>query len=64
MTKSQYTLLAIILLFVVVGCGPTSEDFQSLEATTVVASEPDDDGFVWQTEQFADLKIVRYQIPG
>ena len=64
MTKRQYTLLAFFLLFVVVGCGPTSEDFQSLEATSVVASEPDYDGFVWQTEQFADLKIVRYQIPG
>ena len=22
------------------------------------------DGFVWQTEQFADLKIIRYQVPG
>ena len=28
------------------------------------ASAPDDNGFVWKTEQFADLKIVRYQIPG
>ena len=64
MTKSQYTLLAIFSLFVVVGCGPTSEDFQSLEATSIGESEPDEDGFVWQTEQFADLKIVRYQIPG
>ena len=64
MTKSQYTLLAIFSLFVVVGCGPTSEDFESLEATSVGASEPDEDGFIWQTEQFADLKIVRYQIPG
>ncbi|MCB0762683.1 MAG: dihydrofolate reductase [Flavobacteriales bacterium] len=24
----------------------------------------DDDGFVWQTEQFADIRMVRYQIPG
>jgi dipeptidyl-peptidase III len=28
------------------------------------ASEPDASGFTWQTEQFADLKIVRYQVPG
>ena len=28
------------------------------------ASAPDEAGFVWKTEQFADLKIVRYQIPG
>jgi dipeptidyl-peptidase-3 len=26
--------------------------------------QPDAEGFVWQTEQFADLKIVRYQIGG
>ena len=66
MTKSQFTLVAFCSLFVVVGCGPTSEDFQTLdpESISVGASEPDEDGFVWQTEQFADLKIVRYQIPG
>lgn len=28
------------------------------------AGEPDDNGFVWQTEQFADLKMIRYQVPG
>ena len=27
-------------------------------------SAPDEDGFVWKTEQFADLKLIRYQIPG
>ena len=25
---------------------------------------PQEDEFVWQTEQFADLKIIRYQVPG
>ena len=66
MTKSQYTFLAIFSLLVIVGCGgPTSEDFQPEDVSASVgASEPDDEGFVWQTEQFADLKIVRYQIPG
>ena len=66
MTNSKYALLAIFSLFVVVGCGPTAEDFQTLDTANKVvgASEPDEDGFVWQTEQFADLKIVRYQIPG
>ena len=28
------------------------------------AAEPSDDEFVWQTEQFADLRILRYQVPG
>ena len=66
MTKRQYTILALFSLLVIVGCGgPTSEDFQPADASASVgASDPDDDGFVWQTEQFADLKIVRYQIPG
>ena len=66
MTKSQYTLLAIFLLFLIVGCGSSSEDFQTLDHSNLNsgASEPDEEGFVWQTEQFADLKIVRYQIPG
>lgn len=26
--------------------------------------EPAEDEFVWQTEEFADVKIIRYQIPG
>ncbi|MCS1406868.1 MAG: hypothetical protein M2R45_00023 [Verrucomicrobia subdivision 3 bacterium] len=28
------------------------------------AESPSDESFVWQTEQFADLKILRYQVPG
>ena len=28
------------------------------------AGEPDANGFVWQTEQFADLKLIRYQVGG
>lgn len=39
---------------------PDYETYTAEEAKTVV----DDDGFMWQTEQFADLKMVRYQIPG
>lgn len=42
---------------------PANDDFSKAEAVepqTVV----DEDGFVWQTEQFADLRMVRYQIPG
>ena len=37
-----------------------NEKMEMVEAKTVV----DEEGFAWQTEQFADLKIVRYQIPG
>lgn len=39
------------------------EDWQA-DTTTAYMPEPDEDGFAWQTDQFADLKIIRYQIPG
>ena len=40
------------------------EDFQALTNSDPVKEVLDSDGFAWQTEQFADLKIVRYQVPG
>ena len=49
------------------GCGgpaPSGPDFEAAPAVESTASAPDEAGFVWKTEQFADLKIVRYQIPG
>ena len=46
------------------GCTEKGPDFQPAPAVDAQASEPDEDGFVWKTEQFADLKMVRYQIPG
>ena len=39
-------------------------DFESCLPAEASSSAPDEEGFVWKTEQFADLKIVRYQIPG
>ena len=44
--------------------GAVVDDWTAHSAADQGASEPDANGFVWQTEQFADLKIVRYQIPG
>jgi len=66
MRISHYTLTTLLTISILVGCAPSSGDFKLLDTETVSkgASEPDEDGFVWQTEQFADLKIVRYQIPG
>jgi len=46
------------LLLLLLGCGK-NEDKMDI---TKNASAPDD--FVYQTEQFADLAILRYQIPG
>jgi dipeptidyl-peptidase-3 len=56
-----------------VGCGDgtsssdsaaNADDWSPYTATEKGASEPDANGFVWQTEQFADLKMIRYQVPG
>ena len=60
----------LIALFFATGCAdaPTasveSDDWTVAEAKDKGASEPDASGFVWQTEQFADLKMIRYQVPG
>ena len=43
---------------------PKGPDFEQAPAAESKASAPDEEGFVWKTEQFADLKIIRYQIPG
>ena len=43
---------------------PSGSDFESCLPAEASSSTPDEEGFVWKTEQFADLKIVRYQIPG
>ena len=55
-----------ITFFTACNSTPEGEDFQQLDLTTFSdgAGEADSDGFVWQAEQFADLKIVRYQVPG
>lgn len=58
---------AAVLLTLLAGCGdaaPSGPDFEAAPSVESTASAPDEEGFVWKTEQFADLKIVRYQIPG
>ena len=62
----------ILALFIpallMMGCGAAGpdlgEDGTPAEAMDKTASEPDANGFVWQTEQFADLKLIRYQVGG
>lgn len=53
-----FPLMALTLLF---GC-QNAEKPAAKEETPVVEEKTDD--FQYQTEQFADLKIVRYKIPG
>lgn len=65
-------LWAMSLLLLLAACNPATEtedentdvpeDWQP-DTTEAYVSEPGEDGFVWQTDQFADIKIIRYQIP-
>jgi dipeptidyl-peptidase III len=41
-----------------------AEDWQVADAVAAPEQVIDDNGFIWQTEQFADIKILQYQIPG
>ena len=34
------------------------------EPTGTTAEKPVDDGFVVQAEQFADIRVLRYRVPG
>ena len=61
------TVCAFSLLMFLGSCNapsPSGSDFESCLPAEASSSAPDEEGFVWKTEQFADLKIVRYQIPG
>lgn len=75
MSLKLFAHTAIVLAaasLALIGCGDgsgsndgiTSDDWAPSAATEKGASEPDASGFVWQTEQFADLKMIRYQVPG
>jgi dipeptidyl-peptidase-3 len=52
----QLTFLFLAALFVF-GCKPKEQPATNTEA-------PKTDDFVWQTETFADKKMIRYQVPG
>ena len=62
--KLKLITAACIAASTLASCGSenknTSEDSKAEEYTLI----EDTANFEWQTEQFADLKIVRYQIPG
>ena len=56
-----------VLIAFAAGCatGPDlGEDGQPADAIESTAGEADANGFIWKTEQFADLKMIRYQVPG
>ena len=61
-------LLLILPAILIYGCAEPMADFgedgQPAVNVETHAGAPDANGFIWQTEQFADLKLIRYQVPG
>lgn len=69
---NNISVWALALLLFAAACTPPKEKAETNNADSddwqpnteeAYVTEPDEDGFVWQTDQFADIKIIRYQIP-
>jgi dipeptidyl-peptidase III len=69
--KNNWIILALFAL-ILAACGTpdaannktqTSDDWDLDTVNVAPKQVVDEDGFMWQTEQFADLKMVRYQVP-
>jgi dipeptidyl-peptidase-3 len=64
----KLTILALSLVVALTGCDTPNTQATSgkgTEANSKLAPAIDNNGgFIWKTEQFADIKILRYQIPG
>lgn len=54
------SLLAVALILMSQACSPN----ENTESTDTRSMQEENNDFQWQTEQFADLRILRYQIPG
>jgi dipeptidyl-peptidase-3 len=61
MLKQWLLFLGFALL--IAACGTSEEPEQQNETTNETAAD-DDSGFEYQTETFADKKIIRYRVPG
>lgn len=59
--KRNTFLLLSSFIFIICGCG-TSDDANDNDGDTDTTITTD--GFVYQSEQFGDVKILRYQVPG
>lgn len=60
MKVTKYLMLVITASIILFSCGGDTTN----EETTKTVVEENDADFVWKTEQFADIEIVRYKING
>ena len=64
-----FLLMFVVLFFAACETKPKTDDTSKTKETTQQAipeskTVKGEDGFVWQTETFADLGILRYKVPG
>ncbi|NND95200.1 MAG: dihydrofolate reductase [Flavobacteriales bacterium] len=72
MIKTKYLTISLLAIILIASCKTDDKQVEKtpfqldLEPSEVKAfvPEPDADGFAWQADKFADLKIIRYQVPG
>lgn len=58
-------LLFLLTLSIFFGCGDTATDKGDTETKATAGTDTKvEKDFVWNTENFADIKMIRYQIPG
>ncbi len=62
MKKTFLKLFSASIIIFLCACGGNKTEEQAAIASDTAGIEPDD--FVYQTEQFADIKILRYKVPG
>lgn len=59
------TLVLAILCISVFSCQEEkAAEGENTEQTETLSTETGEDDFVWSPEEFADIKMIRYQIPG
>lgn len=59
----QNLLWALALIFAVASCTPGDTSDSSKAAVDSTSTDDSDENFEYMTEQFADVKILRYRIP-
>ena len=63
--KRKYLAAGIVAAFLFASCGaPKEEKATEDKAEMVEESDHDSDDFNYTADQFADLKLIRYQVPG
>lgn len=62
----KLTRFAPLALLALLSCGPAENKTEknTQDSVSALNPEPETANFVYQTDQFADLRILRYQVPG